>query len=219
MLILAFDTSTRTISVALLEDESPLAELTLSVDRHHSETLLTAINSLLSMSNKKISQLELLSCTIGPGSFTGLRIGVATAKGFAFARDIPVAGVSTLEALACNQLSSGMFVCPLLDAKKNQVYCALYNVSAASSPEVVISDRLLDIAEIMAEINAPTTFIGEGAVKYRALLKQTLAGKAMFPAPHSNRLMAAAVGILGFRRHQEGKACNAGTLKPIYIRP
>lgn len=219
MLILAFDTSTRAISVALLEDERPFAELTFAVDRHHSETLLAAIDHLLRLSGREISQVELLSCTVGPGSFTGLRIGVATAKGLAFARSIPIAGISTLEALAVNQVFRGIPVCPLLDAKKNQVYCGLYQVFAEGPPEILISDRLLAIAEIMAEIQAPTIFVGDGAIKYRVALQQTLAEKALFAPSFHNRITAVAVGISGFRRYQEGKVCNAGSLKPIYLRP
>ncbi len=219
MLILALDTSGRAISVALLEDEKPLAELRLAVDRHHSETLLTAVNQLFCLSGKEVGQLKLLSCTIGPGSFTGLRIAVSTVKGFAFALNIPIAGISTLEALACNQLLGGMPVCPMLDARNNQVYCGLYAFSSGGSPEVIISDRLIDISEIMAEIAAPTIFIGEGALRYQGLLEETLPGKVRFPASNNNWVMAAAVGLLGFRRYQEGKVCNAGSIKPIYIRP
>lgn len=219
MLILALDTSTTGLSVALMEDEYPLAECTLVSGSHHSETLLSTIDWLTSISCRKIEDVGLIVCTTGPGSFTGLRIGISTAKGLAFALNKGLVGVSSLAALAFNEIGRDLTSCPMLDARRSQLYYGQYRLSQSGSPETVLTDCVGDIDSILAEINDRTLFVGEGALKYREKIRKKLGEKALFAAPQSNRIMASSVGILGFRLYLAGYTPDISGLKPVYLRP
>lgn len=218
MLTLAFDTSGKALSLALLEDEAPCAEFMVVAGTQHTETLLPVMQQLLDLTGRRIGQVDLLSCTHGPGSFTGLRIGLSTAKGLALALDRPIVGVSTLEALACNLSSGDLTCCPMLDARKNQVYCALYKTSPEGLPEVIMGEDVVDVSDILAEITDETIFLGDGAVKYRDLISKALPGKARFTAPRHNLIQASSVGILGLRRFRQGAAGDVASLRPVYVR-
>ena len=130
MNILAMDTSQKTVSVALLADETILVDTFINRGINHSAVLLPAIEKACQMAGLTVDGVDLFALTIGPGSFTGLRIGASTVKGLALATGKPVVGISTLEALAQNGKSSTRLICPLLDAQKNQVYTAYYRVNA-----------------------------------------------------------------------------------------
>ncbi|MDZ4165300.1 MAG: hypothetical protein U1C55_09250, partial [Smithellaceae bacterium] len=110
-------------------------------------------------------------------------------------------------------------VCPMLDARKNQVYCALYKTSADGMPEVILGERVVEVADMLAEITGETIFIGDGAMRYRDIIVTALPGKARFTAPHYDLIRATSVGILGLRRYEKGGADAADTLKPVYLRP
>ncbi len=122
MLTLAIECATKSIGLALLNEEEVCAEFYLNLGRHHTEILLPALDKLFLLTGHAPEEVDLLACTVGPGSFTGLRIGVSTVKGLALAMARPVVGVSTLEALAVNAIPSRGLICPMLDARKNQVY-------------------------------------------------------------------------------------------------
>ena len=127
MLILALDSTAQVGSVALCEDEKLIAEYTLNTGHTHSETLLPMVESVLKISGYTVDDVELFVCTAGPGSFTGVRIGAATVKGIAFGKDKPCIGVSTLEALALNGVALDGILCPCMNARRQQVYNALFD--------------------------------------------------------------------------------------------
>jgi tRNA threonylcarbamoyladenosine biosynthesis protein TsaB len=149
MRILALETATNTVGLALMEEEQVLGEITLDLGRHHAEVLLPALDKLFAMTGLTPEEVDLLACTIGPGSFTGLRIGISTVKGLALAMDRPIVGVSTLEALALNALPTNGWICPMLDARKSQVFTSLYRMGPDGLPERVGEERLIGIGDFL----------------------------------------------------------------------
>ena len=149
MLTLAIDTSTKSASIALLRDSDILSEILVNLDVNHSVILLPALDDLLKLSRIEPDEIDLFACTIGPGSFTGLRVGASTVKGLALATGRPIAGVSTLEALAFNITGSEIPVCPMLDAKKDQVYTALYRTGRDYTLKKIESERVTDVRRFL----------------------------------------------------------------------
>jgi tRNA threonylcarbamoyladenosine biosynthesis protein TsaB len=157
MKIFALDCATPTVSLALLDDEKVLGELYLDLGRHHAETLLPAAERLLSLVGGSWGKVDLLACTVGPGSFTGVRIGISTIKGLSLATDKPIAAVTTLEALAQNGTPGASWICPLVDARKSQVYTALYR-PGEGNPVLATPPRLTAIDSLLAELPAGGSF-------------------------------------------------------------
>ena len=151
MLILALDSTAQVGSVALCEDEKLIAEYTLNTGHTHSETLLPMVESVLKISGYTVDDVDLFVCTAGPGSFTGVRIGAATVKGIAFGKDKPCIGVSTLEALALNGVALDGILCPCMNARRQQVYNALFDCDGSSLSRIC-EDRALAIAELGEEL-------------------------------------------------------------------
>ncbi|MGZ3647646.1 MAG: tRNA (adenosine(37)-N6)-threonylcarbamoyltransferase complex dimerization subunit type 1 TsaB, partial [Syntrophales bacterium] len=166
MLTLAIDTSTKSASIALLRDSDILSESFFNLDVNHSLVLLPALEHLLRLSNIQAGGIDLFACTMGPGSFTGLRVGASTIKGLALATGKPIAGVSTLEALAFNIVSPEISICPMLDAKKDQVYTALYRTDRNYSLERIEGERVTDVRRFLQCIDEDVIFVGDGAAKY-----------------------------------------------------
>ncbi|MEW6333005.1 MAG: tRNA (adenosine(37)-N6)-threonylcarbamoyltransferase complex dimerization subunit type 1 TsaB [Thermodesulfobacteriota bacterium] len=218
MRTLAMDCATKTIGLALLEEETVRAELYLQPVRHHSEVLLPAFDRLLSLAATTPREVELLACTVGPGSFTGVRIGVSTVKGLALAMSVPVAGVSTLETLAMNAVSSPGLICPLLDAGNNQVYAGLFRTDADGLPRAADEEKLIDIGTLLKDMDRDTVlFLGEGAARHRELIQG--ACRSFTCSPGRQRLMASAVGIIGLHRYRRGGVLDTADFKPRYLRP
>ncbi len=153
MLILALDSTATAASVALCEDKKPLAAFHLNNGNTHSETLLPMARALLEVTGRTIADIDLFACSIGPGSFTGVRIGAATVKGLAFGTDKPVLGVSTLEALAHNTLPARGLVCPVMNARRGQVYNALFRAEGMNLTRLC-PDRALSLTDLKAELVA-----------------------------------------------------------------
>jgi tRNA threonylcarbamoyladenosine biosynthesis protein TsaB len=218
MLILAIDTSTRTASVSLLKNDEILSEVFINLGINHSIVLLPALYDLCKLSRIELSSIELFVCTIGPGSFTGLRVGASTIKGLALATGKPVVGVSTLEALAFNVIDSQMLICPMLDAKKNQVYTALYRAGHDNVLEKRENERVTDIEEFLQSINEETIFVGDGSIKNAGLISDILPGRSYFASACNQYVRAAAVGLLGKRKYSEGDMLDLITFTPIYLR-
>jgi tRNA threonylcarbamoyladenosine biosynthesis protein TsaB len=218
MLTLAIDCSTKTIGLALLEEEDVQAEFYLCSGKHHSEVLLSAIDQLFILTGRALEEVGLLACTVGPGSFTGLRIGVSTVKGLVLAMSIPIVGVSTLEALAMNAVPTSRLICPLLDAGNGQVYAGLYRIGPGGVPQAVRSETLIDITRFLNDLDREeTVFLGDGAVRYEELIGGThqsaLCGKGQ------QRLLGSAVGLVGLRKFRGGSALDALSVMPKYVRP
>jgi len=219
MLILAIDTSTRTASISLLKNDEILSEIFLNLGVNHSIVLLPALYDLCRLSCIETSSIDLFVCTIGPGSFTGLRVGASTLKGIALATGKPVVGVSTLDALAFNLIGSNMLICPILDAKKNQVYTALYRTGHDNVLEKIGNEKVTDIEEFLQSIGEETIFVGDGAIKYAGLICGILPGRSYFTSTCNHYVRAAAVGLLGKKKHSEGDALDLITFTPVYLRP
>lgn len=218
MRVLGIETSTLTGSVALLDTDVVVAEHTLSVSTTHSERLLAAIHRLLEESGTTLGALDGLAVAIGPGSFTGLRIGLATAKGLAHASGLALAAVPTLDALAWGVPFAAYPVCPILDAKKGEVYTAVYR-HRGGELERLTEYRAVRPARFLAELDGPVCFLGDGVLAYRDLIRELMGDRALFVPPARRYPSGACVADLGARRLAEGGAEDPARLVPLYIRP
>ena len=180
--------------------------------------LLPVIEDICRRAGVELEEVDLFACTVGPGSFTGLRIGLSTVKGFALATGKPAAGVSTLEALAFNVLHASMMICPMLDARKDQVYAALFRASRAGALEAVKEERLTDPASMLRDTEGDILFLGDGAQRYRALIRETLPERSFFASGHHQLIRAAAVGLLGERKYRNGDLLDLMSFTPRYLR-
>jgi tRNA threonylcarbamoyladenosine biosynthesis protein TsaB len=217
MRILAVETSTLAGSTALLERGRVVAQSLLDIALTHSERLMAMIHRLLQDCGWEAKNLEGLAVSIGPGSFTGLRVGIATVKGLALALDLPIAAVPTLDALASNLPFADAPVCPILDARKGEVYLALYRP---------LEDRLERLSDYLAlppraaaeRLAAPVIVLGDGVAPCLPFLSRLGAGLRVAPAAHSLP-SAAVVGQLGSAMLASGDAVAADALVPMYLRP
>ena len=220
MLLLAIDTTTRVCSVALGDHEKILAEYHLNVKNTHSQRLMPLIVSLFRDSGIDKSRLEGVALSIGPGSFTGIRIGMATAKGLCQGLNIPAVGVMTLDALAEACAFFSGLICPILDARKNQVYTALYR-GAASDPEMLQPAAALSIDELghrLAAYEDEVIFLGDAVESYGGALRQIL-GQRYREVPLPSRFNRAALVLQkGIKIWQEKGPVSPYALKPLYIR-
>jgi tRNA threonylcarbamoyladenosine biosynthesis protein TsaB len=220
MIILGIESSTMTGSVALMDEERLIAEHTLNLRETHTSRLMPAIDKILKDASLVSKDLDGIAVSSGPGSFTGLRIGIATAKGLAQGWDVPVVGIPTLDGLAFNLLNCKDLVCPILDARKGEVYCALYkNRKRLTKYMVWEPGRLLKkIGSRVKGQGSRVIFLGDGVEVYGDLIKRRLGRKAVF-APKTRRLpSAASIAELGLKRLRRNKKSELLTLKPIYVR-
>jgi tRNA threonylcarbamoyladenosine biosynthesis protein TsaB len=215
---LAIDTSTNSASVALLDDDTIVAEIYFNTQKRHEETLLDAINTLLSYGQVKPSEIGLFAVTVGPGSFTGLRVGLSTAKGLAFAAKKPIVAVSTLMALACNVPTGDNEVCPMLDAKGGQVYAAIYRIGSDGIPEMIGGERVATPEKLLDQINARTTFLGNGSTLYADMINGMLSEKAAFVPKSFNYIRAGVVGLIGLKKYFDDDITQTNVLVPVYLR-
>jgi tRNA threonylcarbamoyladenosine biosynthesis protein TsaB len=217
MLILGIETSTKTGSVAVVSDECVIAQYSLNIELTHSERLMATVDRVLKDTGLAVADLGGFAVATGPGSFTGLRIGISTVKGLAFATDKPVAAVPTLQALAWNLPFAGYPVCPLLDARKKEVYAALYK-NEDPLPVLMMPEKVISLSQLAAGLAGPTIFTGEGSHIYRAEIEKLFGIRALF-APRSAVLpSAAAVAEIGLEMLRNGKKADPDTLTPKYIR-
>ncbi len=217
MYVLGIETSTKTGSVAVLSEKGVVAQYSLNIEVTHSERLMATVDRVLTDTGMTISQLDGFAVSFGPGSFTGLRIGLSTVKGLALAVDKPVAAVPTLLALAWNVPYPAHPVCPMLDASKKEVYAALYvldgSVLRQTMPETVIPLPLLG-----SWVAGKMIFTGEAAYIHRAEIDR-LFGDRVLTAPRSSVLPSAAtVAEIGLEMLNNGRHADPDSLAPLYIR-
>ncbi len=219
MRILAFETSAKAASVALTQDGRLLAESYQNTGMTHSQTLLVMARDLMRQCGLAVADIDAVAVAQGPGSFTGVRIGVAAAKGFAWGREIPCYGVSTLEAMA---LSLGVYqgyVCPVMDARRSQVYNALFYVNQGKLSRVA-PDRAIALADLAQELRIlaePIFLVGDGS----ALTGQALAAQIpnlVLPPEHRTHQRAVGVALLAGQAADGGQAGDGNTLTPNYLR-
>ena len=220
MLTLAIDCATKSIGLAFLNEEEVCAEFYLNLGRHHTEILLPALDKLFLLTGHAPEEVDLLACTVGPGSFTGLRIGVSTVKGLALAMARPVVGVSTLDALAVNAIPFRGLICPMLDARKNQVYTSLCIAGPDGLPKAVTPEKLIDVDQFLHDLDQEEiVFLGDGAVRYEKHIVETLKNRAVLCGRSQQKLLASAVGLIGLHRYRNGSILDTRTFIPNYLRP
>ena len=219
MFTLALECATNTVGLALLDEDDCVAEIYLNLARHHAEVLLPSLDHLLHISGIIVENIGLIACTVGPGSFTGLRIGVSTVKGLATALDKPVVGVSTLEALAMNAIPSQKLICAVLDARKNQIYGGLYRTGPDSFPKAVRPDALMDMNAFLEEVKGEESlFLGDGAIRHERLIREAMQERATLGGMGQCHLRASAVGLFGLHRYRTEGALDTVTFAPRYLR-
>ena len=219
MLILAFETSAKAASAALLEDGKLLGESYQNTGLTHSQTLMVMAEDLLSQCGKTVADVTAAAVAAGPGSFTGVRIGVAAAKGFAWGREIPCYGVSTLEAMALSLGAYQGYVCPCMDARRSQVYNAVFYVNHGAL-ERVSEDRAISLAELGEELkslNEPIFLVGDGSnLCYNTLLESV--PNLVLPPEHRMHQRACGVALAARKQAEAGDPGDAGALTPNYLR-
>lgn len=221
MLCLSIDTSTKTCSVALIQDNKTLAEITINSETTHSEKLLPAVDMVLKSIGRSLDHVKLLGVAVGPGSFTGLRIGIATAKGLAYGKKIPVVGISTLKALALLGSSENQTIVPILNARRNQVYTGTFKFREEADLYQIYSDRvikLVELIELLKDIEGELLFIGDGVPAFKDKLKEELGGRAQFMPMFNHFPKASSVGILAIKEYEKHCQGSPYILKPEYLR-
>lgn len=220
MKILALDSSGLVATVAILEDETVLAEYTLNYKMTHSQTLLPMLDEIVKRTGFVMEDLDAIAVAAGPGSFTGLRIGCATAKGLGLALDKPIIPIPTVDGLAYNLAGTSSLVCPLMDARRNQVYTGLY-AFRGEQMEVCIPQKAVAIEEIIADVNASgreVIFLGDGVPVQKDILQREVKVPFRFAPPHLSRQRAAALGTLAIQYYKAGNMQHARDHKPDYLR-
>ena len=215
MLILAFESSAKAASAALVKDGKLLSQYSQCSGLTHSRTLLPMGEDMLKNAELKLSDVDLIAVAHGPGSFTGIRIGVSMVKGLAWAAEKPCVGVSTLEALAWHGVAAGGYVCPVMDARRNQVYNAIFKIEDGR-PVRVTEDRPIALSELAEEIralNAPVFLVGDGAELTEKFLKEQ--GLPCTVAPENLRWQSAWGVAMAAQDKEPG---NADSLLPVYLR-
>lgn len=218
MLVLGIETATMMGGVALVDNERLVAEHRLNIKATHAERLLGVVERLLADAGLSLTQLDGFAVSIGPGSFTGLRIGVSTVKGLGFASGKPVVAVPTLDGLAYQLPFCHHPICPILDAKKREVYTAFYRATH-ELPQRLSEYRVIPPEVLLAEIEEPTVFLGDGIDVYRDQIQEALGPKALFAPTHLRLPSGAAVAGLGCRMLAQGQVVDIYQLEPLYIRP
>lgn len=220
MNLLAFETSGRAASVAVMKKGRIVGEMTSSTRLNHSEKLMPMIHSVLTQSEMTIRDVEALAVAAGPGSFTGIRIGISTAKGLAQALEIPVATVSSLQALACNLPYTDMLICPLMDARRNQVYSGVFRWEGAELVTVLEEDAY-DLDELLFVLKGkegPAVFTGEDAVRFEDRIREAMGKNGLMAMPQAVYPRAASVAALGLLAFEAGRVGDAFSIQPSYLR-
>ena len=219
MLLLSFETSAKAASVALMEESRLLGECYQNTGMTHSQTLMVMAEDLLSQCGKTVEDVTAVAVAAGPGSFTGVRIGVAAAKGFAWGRQLPCCGVSTLEAMA---LGAGIwegYVCPVMDARRAQVYNALFHVEKGEYTRIA-EDRAIALSELSGELSRleePIFLVGDGSMLTYNTLSETISNLVL-PPEWKQHQRAVGVGLAALKQLQRGDNCDGAALVPNYLR-
>lgn len=217
MKILAVDTATKSCSVAIVDKESLLAEMTVVNEQTHTKHLLEMINLVIKHSGLNLSDLNGFAVTRGPGSFTGLRIGISSVKGFAAAQGKPIAGVSSLDALARQVSFSPHLICSLIDARRDEVYSSKYRYKDGNLKKEG-KEQAVSPEDALYEINEPCIFVGSGAVLYRNVINDKLGEYAYFAQAYENTIRASTVARLSMDRFEIDDTDDVETFVPNYIR-
>ena len=220
MKILALDSSGLVASVAVVEEDQLLAEYTVNYKKTHSQTLLPMLDEIAKMIELDLETIDAIAVAAGPGSFTGLRIGSATAKGLGLALKKPLIPVPTVDALAYNLYDTTGVICPMMDARRKQVYTGIYRFEDHELV-TVSAQKAIAVEELIQELNAlgeAVTFLGDGVTVYQEMLKENMQVPYSFAPAHLNKQRAGAVGALAEKYYREGKTVTAAEHQPEYLR-
>jgi len=218
MLTLAFDTAFKTASVAILQDNVVLYDVLINVDLNHSEVLLPAVNQACLQTEIRVTDIDLFACTVGPGSFTGLRIGAGTLKGFILATGKPAVGVSSLMALALNAGKSSKIICSVMDAGRGQVYAAYFRYNQKGLLEQIGADEVVNPADIDPDCKKEVFFVGEGAIKYAGIIRGTNKKNIVIASGQQQYIRASSVAVLGIEKYRRNELLDAEKFGPVYLR-
>lgn len=218
MRILSVDTATVTCSVGILDDGRVLAEAVNEKRQTHSRHLMTMVDAVLQMAGVRLDQLDALAVTRGPGSFTGVRIGISTMQGLAMGLSKPLIGISSLEALAHQAGACAPLVCPVLDARKGEVYTAIYRPEN-DGMQLLLEEQVCSPDQLVRQIDGPCLLVGNGTLTYRKMMREKLGGQAVFAGSALNKVRAETVGRLAMQKIKTAGGEPPGGVIPHYIRP
>ena len=219
MKILGLDSSGIVASVAIVEDDVLIAEYTVNYKKTHSQTLLPMLDEIAKMTELDLNSIDAIAVAAGPGSFTGLRIGSATAKGLGLALKKPLIAIPTVEGLAYNLYDISGLICPIMDARRNQVYTGIYRFEKKF--ETVMDQDAMDMGELIGKLNGMgerVIFLGDGVPVYEKQIAEKMTVPYDLAPAHVNRQRAASVAALGAVYFAEGKTETAMEHKPDYLR-
>ena len=220
MKILGLDSSGLVASVAVTQEDNLLAEYTVNYKKTHSQTLLPMLDEIVKMIELDLDAIDAIAVAAGPGSFTGLRIGSATAKGLGFALGKPLIHIPTVDGLAYNLWGSKDLVCPLMDARRNQTYTGVYDFRGGTM-QVLEPQCAVGIEDIVHKVNQrghSVVFLGDGVPVFRTFIQEHCNVPFTFAPPHLNKQRAAALAALGMLYYQQGRIETAAEHRPDYLR-
>ena len=219
-LILAIDSSSVVASVAIVSEDKVIAEYSTNLKKTHSQTLMPMIDEIFKMTGLDKKDLKAVAITNGPGSFTGLRIGGATAKGIALALNIPVIQISTIEAMAYNINYTDKYICPIMDARRNQVYTGVYECKEEEI-NCIVNPKACDIKELIDELEKTgneVIFLGDGIVPFKDIIDKEMKLKHYFSKGHLNSQRAGTIGVLAWKYFLEEKYVSSEEFSLEYFR-
>ena len=220
MKVLGIDSSGMVATVAVVEDTQMLAEYTINYKKTHSQTLLPMLDEVAKMIELDLNTIDAIAVAAGPGSFTGLRIGSATAKGLGLALKKPLVSVPTLEGIAYNFCGSEKVICPMMDARRSQVYTGIYEFQG-NTLKVLEDQMAVPVEEVLEKLNQTgreVILAGDGVPVYLELIEKNLKVPYLLAPAHLNRQRAGAVAVLGIQYAKEGKLESAMEHQPDYLR-
>ena len=221
MKIIAIDSSGLTATVAIATKDSIVAEYTVNYKKTHSQTLLPMLDEISKMTQLDMESVDAIAVAAGPGSFTGLRIGSATAKGLGLALDKPIIEVPTVNALAMNCWGMKDIICPIMDARRSQVYTGFYEFD--DKDELVVlheqfADDIEKVCGMLDEMRRSVVFLGDGVPVYFETIDRVMKSPHKFAPAHMSRQRAAALAVLACRYYEDGRTVSADEHKPEYLR-
>ena len=221
MKILGIESAALVASVAIIDEDVTIAEYTTNFKKTHSETLLPMLDEIVKMTGISLSELSAIAVSGGPGSFTGLRIGAASAKGLGLALDLPLIHVPTLDAMALNIYSSDALIVPIMDARRNQVYTGIYKntgkLEVIRESMAISIDELLDILRKIDK-EEKIVFLGDGVPVFREYIDENFEIAHDFAPANLNRQRASNIAMLGMEMFKEGKSMVSDDMRPEYLR-
>ncbi|MEN8904587.1 MAG: tRNA (adenosine(37)-N6)-threonylcarbamoyltransferase complex dimerization subunit type 1 TsaB [Clostridiales bacterium] len=220
MKLLAIDTSTSCAGICIYEDNKVLAELNINNDKKtHSQKLIPYINNLLKEFGFKVSDFDIFAVTTGPGSFTGLRIGITTVKIFSYIYKKPLVGVTTLDTMVYNYHFSEKILCPIIDARNSQVYTSIYtNNGHLDRITDYMAIHIDELIKILNNFNREIIFLGDGIDKHRDFLDKTIKSKCFFSPANLKFQKSSSLATLAYEMYLRGEVSNSFKLEPFYLR-